>query len=66
MPSDLERLETTSEKGYVQIPIDRAMELVVPRLKVRQPTAGPGATKDRGLVDGGESNSGRMLRGTSP
>ncbi len=66
LPRDLERLQPTSEAGYVQIPIDRAIELVVPRLKVRPPPAAEGAAKDRGLVDGGESNSGRMLRGQAP
>ena len=63
--ADLNRLGPAPEAGFVQIPIDRAMELVIGQLKSREQPSGE-AAKDRGLVDGGESNSGRMLRGPSP
>ncbi len=54
----------TEETGYVHIPIEQAMERLADHLPVRK----EGATKtDRrredGLVDAGESNSGRMFRG---
>lgn len=52
----------TSDEGFVHIPIEQAMQLVAGKLKVRadQPAA---PHHDRGLVDGGESNSGRLFRG---
>ena len=50
----------TNEAGYVHIPIDTAMKHVAGKLPVRkdQP-AGP--RHDLGLVDAGESNSGRLF-----
>jgi hypothetical protein len=53
----------TKEKGFVQIPIRRAMETLAGHLPVRKEQ--PAATKDNGLVDSGASNSGRMFRGAS-
>ena len=52
----------TAEKGFVHIPIQQAIKLTAGKLPVKQPAAGQ-AAKDRGLIDAGESNSGRMLRG---
>ncbi len=54
----------TEETGYVHIPIEQAMERLANQLPVRK----EGATKtdrhrEEGLVDAGESNSGRMFRG---
>lgn len=66
MEAELEILQTygpTQEKGYVHIPIDRAMELVVDQLQVRPAEERPAAGKDNGLVAGGRPNSGRRLRG---
>jgi hypothetical protein len=51
------------EKGFVHIPIRRAMETLAGHLPVRKEQ--PAATKDNGLVDSGASNSGRMFRGAS-
>ena len=58
----LNRFGTTEAKGYVHIPIDDAMELVVARLSVRKPSDDDDY-RSRGLVNGGESNSGRKFRG---
>jgi hypothetical protein len=52
----------TEEKGFVHIPIRRALESLAGHLPVRKAPP-PGPSKDNGLVDSGESNSGRMLRG---
>jgi hypothetical protein len=54
----------TEETGYVHVPIERAMERLANQLPVRE----GGATKtnryrEDGLIDAGESNSGRMFRG---
>jgi hypothetical protein len=66
-PVDLQRLGSfgqTDEAGYVHIPIADAMDLVVSRLPVRQqPASRDNAT--RGLVGGGEPNSGRLFRGAN-
>lgn len=57
----LHRYGDSSEAGFVHIPIEQAIKLVAPELKVR--TSRPkGVARDNGLVDGGESNSGRLLR----
>jgi hypothetical protein len=53
------------EEGFVHIPIDRAMEILADTLPVRD-SQPPGPVKDNGLVDGGEPNSGRLLRGAAP
>jgi hypothetical protein len=52
----------TDEKGYVHIPVGKAMELLAGKLPVRERPSGQ-PVKDNGLVDSGEPNSGRMLRG---
>jgi len=57
----LELYGDTNEKGFVHIPIHRAMETLAGHLPVRKQPTGP--AKDNGLVDSGASNSGRMLRG---
>jgi hypothetical protein len=54
----------TREEGYIHIPIDRAMTLLEDRLPVRkEQPADDQASRANGLVNAGESNSGRMLRG---
>jgi hypothetical protein len=47
------------EEGYVRIPIEKAIELAVEQL----PVAGAAADTEKsyGLLDGGESNSGRVF-----
>ncbi|HEX3727160.1 MAG TPA: hypothetical protein VHV08_12995 [Pirellulales bacterium] len=62
----LESYGETSEEGYIHIPIARAMELAVDRLPARKSAEAARASYDRGLVDGGESNSGRMFREARP
>lgn len=58
----LTRYGSTSEDGYIHIPIGRAMTLLENQLPVRkQPPAGE-QRRANGLVDAGESNSGRMFR----
>jgi len=56
----LESYGPTKEKGYVHIPIDQAIKLLADKLPVRpQPEE---TVHDRGLVHGGEPNSGRLFR----
>lgn len=50
----------TADDGFVHIAIEQAMEAVAGELKVRDEPAGP--HHDRGLIDSGESNSGRLFR----
>lgn len=57
----LDRYGETKEKGFLHIPIDRAMQSLAGHLPVRKEP--PGASKDNGLIDSGASNSGRMIRG---
>jgi hypothetical protein len=52
----------TQEKGFVHIPIERAMTLLEGKLPVRKEPA-PDGKRDQGLLDWGESNSGRLFRG---
>ncbi|MCE5268156.1 MAG: hypothetical protein LLG00_09755 [Planctomycetaceae bacterium] len=55
----------SGEKGFVHIPIEQAIKAVAGRLPVRhKPPEAP--VKSRGLVNSGDSNSGRMFRGDSP
>jgi hypothetical protein len=58
----LETYGATNEKGFVRIPLERAMQTLAGHLPARKPADRP-KFKDHGLVDGGESNSGRMFRG---
>jgi hypothetical protein len=52
------------EEGYVHVPIDRAMKYLANKLPSRKPPAD--RHKQNGLVDGGESNSGRLFRKEPP
>jgi hypothetical protein len=58
----LETYGTTDEKGFVKIPLRRAMETIADHLPARKEADRP-KFRDKGLVDAGESNSGRMFRG---
>ncbi len=51
----------TGEEGYVHVPIGQAMKVLANQLPVR-PAASAGRRRENGLVDAGESNSGRMFR----
>lgn len=51
----------TDERGYVHIPVEKAIEMLAGKLPARkEPPRGTG--KGNGLVDGGGPNSGRLLR----
>jgi len=56
----------TPDEGYIRIPIDKAMELVLDELHSRDQKQAPDQTKSSGLVNAGESNSGRLFRKRSP
>jgi hypothetical protein len=60
----LETYGPSDEKGFVRIPLQRALQIVADHLPARKESDQP-KFKDRGLVDAGESNSGRMFRGAS-
>ncbi len=55
----------TAEKGFVQIPIEQAMKAVAGTLPVAKESS-PGRAAKNGLLEAGQSNSGRMFRGPSP
>jgi hypothetical protein len=61
----LETYGPADEKGFVHIPLERAMDLLAGHLPARKTSAEP-KFPDRGLVDDGASNSGRMFRGGQP
>jgi hypothetical protein len=50
------------EHGFIRIPIRRAMDLLANKLPARQEPPVSQRRKANGLVDAGESNSGRMFR----
>ncbi len=54
----------SSEKDFVRIPIEQAMKALAGTLPVAKESS-PGRDAN-GLVDAGQSNSGRMFRGPSP
>jgi len=59
----LDRVGQTDQPGFVHIPIEDAMDLVVSKLPVRKnPPEPQQANKSRGLVGAGDANSGRVLR----
>jgi hypothetical protein len=57
----------TSEEGFMHIPIEQAMKLLAAspqyKLKARPEPSADQKRRSGGLVDAGESNSGRMFRG---
>ena len=57
---------TTPEEGFIRIPIERAMDLVLDDLKSRKGDERPDMSKSNGLVGAGESNSGRLYRNRAP
>jgi hypothetical protein len=59
MEHELHSYGATSEKGFVHIPIERAMKLVIETAPVRK-ESGQLPAKGFGLSGGGESNSGRV------
>lgn len=61
---DLHSYSAGKEKGFVCIPIEQAIKAVAGTLPVDK-RASPGRDAN-GLLDAGQSNSGRMFRGPSP
>ena len=57
---------STAEKGFIQIPIEQAMKAVAGTLPVATESSKGHAAKGNGLLEAGESNSGRMFRGSLP
>jgi hypothetical protein len=56
----------TADKGYVHVPIDRAIDYLTNNPDLLPSRPAPGAEQRRrssGLVDAGASNSGRVFRG---
>jgi hypothetical protein len=62
----LDSLGPTAEKGFVHIPIDRAMDLLASKLPVTKSAPDSLRKRGNGLVDSGAPNSGRMLRKKPP
>jgi hypothetical protein len=58
---ELYRYRESSEKGFVRIPIERAMDQLAGKLPVRK-TAPDAGHRANGLVGAGEPNSGRLFR----
>lgn len=61
----LDSCGSTESAGYVHIPIERAMQLLIAKdlLKARKEPAAGQTQRSEGLVDAGEPNSGRLLKG---
>jgi hypothetical protein len=55
----------TGEQRFVHVPIDKAIERLANDLKSKNPSSAP-APKSRGLVTGGEANSGRVFSEDAP
>lgn len=50
----------TSDDGFVHVPIEQAMKIIVDKLPIRE--LQPSDARSHGLVNAGEANSGRMFR----
>jgi hypothetical protein len=64
----LESYGPTGEKGFVHVPIEQAIERLADQFPIRKPSRDAGdsaSVKSRGLVNAGESNSGRRFQGAS-
>ncbi len=61
----LRRYGATEEKGFVHIPIDRALDLMQGKLKARPAPSAEDRRRSGGLVGAGESSSGRLFRRAS-
>ncbi len=58
----LGRYGRTEEKGYVRIPIERAMGLLESKLPARPAPSADQERRSGGLIDAGEPNSGRLFQ----
>jgi hypothetical protein len=65
LETQLRRFGPTDDPQYVHVPIDQAIEHLATQLQSNNPAA-ERSPKSHGLVGGGEPNSGRLLRKTSP
>jgi hypothetical protein len=56
--------EVAGESGFVHVPVEQAMTVLLEKkqLRSRKPPGEEAARRSNGLVDSGESNSGRMFR----
>jgi hypothetical protein len=61
----LESYGPTEDQGYLHVPIERAMQWAIDKqmLKARPGPPAKEQQRSQGLVDAGESNSGRELKG---
>jgi hypothetical protein len=63
----LARYGATQEKGFVQIPIERAMDYLATTKKLpSRDEKAQAVPRDNGLVGGGEPNSGRLFNRRKP
>lgn len=58
----LNRYGPSEDKGFVQVPIDRAIELLQGKLPARQEPSAKESRRSEGLIDAGEPNSGRLFQ----
>ena len=66
MQRALDNYGTTSEQGFVHIPIQQAMKAIAGDLPVAKESSQGRAAHASGLLESGASNSGRMFREPSP
>ena len=57
-----EAVTLLEQEGFVRIPVERAMKLLENKLPARAAPPAEQAERSGGLVNAGESNSGRMFR----
>jgi hypothetical protein len=58
----LHRYGMTAEEGYARVPIEQAIDYLAGKLPSREEPSAAQQKRAGGLVDAGESNSGRMFR----
>jgi hypothetical protein len=56
----------TAENGFVHIPIQQAIKVIAGNLPIAKESSQGCAAHSNGLLEAGESNSGRMFRGPLP
>ena len=61
MESTLHNYGRTSDQNFVHIPVEEAIKILAGKLP-SQPRSSPNVYKSYGLVEGGESNSGRIYQ----
>jgi hypothetical protein len=58
----LQHYGRSEETGYVEVPIDRAIEHLQGKLPARQEPSAKESRRSGGLIDAGEPNSGRLFK----